>query len=128
MSVEKGEDARATKRYLSTYFSLRPNTKKMLDSVTSTLQAYEARESKLRKNREKNKGCPDEDGFITVISKSTAARMVEEDEMGFEDAARELLDTGDVKTSRRKRRGVEEEGGGKASQLLQVPKEGEEAE
>lgn len=117
MLAERGERPRAIKRYLVAYFALRPNTKQMLDSATTILQAYEARELKLRESRDKNRGCPDEDGFITVVSKSTAARMVEEDEMGFEDAARDLLDTDNDSTSKGKsksrKRSVEEEEGGR---------------
>lgn len=114
MFAEEVERPRAIKRYLSTYFSLRPNTKKALDSATVILQAYEAREAKLRESKEKHKGCPDEEGFITVVSKSTAARMEEEDEMGFEDAARDLLDLDPTSTEKKgrskdKKRGLEEE-------------------
>lgn len=99
MLAETTENPRAIKRYLSAYFSLRPNTLKMLDSATNILQAYEAREAKLKESKEKHRGCPDEDGFITIVSKSTAARMGEEDEMGFEDAANDLLDLSNETTN-----------------------------
>lgn len=114
MLAETAEKPRAIKRYLSAYFSLRPNTKKVLDSATNILQAYEARETKLKESKEKHRGCADEDGFITVVSKSTAARMEEEDEMGFEDAAKDLLDldnhsTDKNRNGRDKKRRLEEE-------------------
>lgn len=82
----------AIRRYLKAYFSHRPNPHILSAQVNSAITAYGEQEARSREERDFKGGHPDDDGFITVVRKSSKhARIEQEDELAFEDRANELL-------------------------------------